>query len=38
MHVHTPNPNFVTEHEEVANKQTYITNYSSSLFVLNNKN
>jgi len=35
---HTPNPNFVSKYEEVAKKQTYITNYSYSLFVLNNKN
>jgi len=35
---HTPNPNFVSKYDEVAKKQTYITNYSSSLFVLNNKN
>jgi len=35
---HPPNPKFVFEYEEVAKKQTYNTNYSSSLFVLNNKN
>jgi len=35
---HTPNPNFESEYEEVANKQLYTTNYSASLFVLNNKN